>query len=155
MLDNSISDRLRVLVVDDCPDTTATMAVLFRYWGHDVRIAHDGADALRVAAGYRPDVVLVDLAMPGMDGFELARRLRGEGRSRALLVSLSGYGQEQDCQHSREAGCDAHLIKPVDPELLRHLLDAQRGAPREASGNLTESEAGTTMQGRGNGSGTG
>jgi CheY-like chemotaxis protein len=116
------SSPLRVLVVDDCPDTTAALAILLRCWSHDVRVAHDGPAALETAAGFRPDVVLLDVGLPGMDGYEVARRLRGEvGLARALLVAVTGYGQEAD-RLSREAGCDRHLLKPVDLDALQGLL---------------------------------
>jgi CheY-like chemotaxis protein len=123
----TLSSPLRVLVVDDWPDTAESMAVLLRLWGHDVRIAHDGPAALAVAAVYRPDVVLLDVGLPGMDGYQVARQMRNDPRLReAFLVSLTGYGQDSDLGRSREAGCDRHLLKPVDPEVLERLLAARR-----------------------------
>jgi len=114
---------LRVLIADDCHDTTATLALLLTYWGYDVRTVDNGLTALELAATYRPNVVLLDIGMPGMDGLTLARRLREELRlDRALLVCVSGFGQEVDRQHALEAGCDFHLIKPVDLEGLHSLL---------------------------------
>ncbi len=127
-----LSTPLRVLVVDDWPDTAESLAVLLRLWGHDVRIAHDGPTALAVAALYRPHVVLLDVGLPGMDGYQVARRLRNDLRLRkTFLVSLTGYGQDSDLWHSREAGCDSHLLKPVEPEVLQRLLASQREARRE------------------------
>ena len=120
----------RVLVVDDYPDTAETMAMLLRLWGHDVCIAHDGPGALALAFTYRPDVVLLDLGLPGMDGFEVARRLRQEAAFRdVFLASVSGFTQEVDSRRAREAGCDCHLFKPVDPDQLRRLLDELRAVP--------------------------
>jgi CheY-like chemotaxis protein len=123
----TLSSPLRVLVVDDWPDTAESMAVLLRLWGHDVRIAHDGPAALAVAAVYRPDVVLLDVGLPGMDGYQVAQQMRNDPRLReAFLISLTGYGQDSDLWRSREAGCDRHLLKPVDPEVLERLLAARR-----------------------------
>jgi CheY-like chemotaxis protein len=129
---------LRVLVIDDCPDTTASMTQLLRLWGHEARVAGDGPGGLAAAAAFRPDVVLLDLGLPGLDGFEVARLLRrDEGPRRALVVALSGYGQEQDRRHSLEAGCDLHWTKPADPEALRLLLESRRevgpGCPEAAA----------------------
>jgi len=115
-----------LLVVDDCPDTTASLALLAQGWGYCVRSANDGTTALRVAAQCRPDVVLLDIAMPGMDGWEVARRLRAlPGLEDVFLVILSGFGGEDDQLRSLQAGCDLHLLKPVDPERLRRLLAAR------------------------------
>jgi two-component system CheB/CheR fusion protein len=114
---------LRVLVVDDCPDTRWSLAALLRIWGHDTRVAGDGPSALQVAATYHPEVILLDVGLPGMDGYEVARRFRRmAGGGRPLIVTLSGYGQESDRRHSLEAGCDQHLVKPVDPDVLSRLL---------------------------------
>ena len=113
----------RVLVVDDCADTTASFLLLARHWGHEPHAANDGQSAVALAAQVRPDVALVDVAMPGMDGFEVARRLRSlPGLEKALLVAVTGYDTEHDRRASREAGFDLHLVKPVDPEELERLL---------------------------------
>jgi CheY-like chemotaxis protein len=123
MEDGSSVLSRRVLVVDDCPDTTATLQLLLRFWGHEARVAHDGPAALALAAAFRPDVVLLDLGLPGMDGYEVARRLRERTDSgRLLVVVLSGYGRDEDRRRSLEAGCDLHWVKPPDSELLRRLL---------------------------------
>jgi CheY-like chemotaxis protein len=124
--------RCRVLVVDDCRDTTASTALLLRLWGCDVRVANDGPAALADAAAYPPDVVLLDLAMPCMDGCEVARRLRALPATAAvLLLSVSGYADPQHARLALAAGCDRHLSKPVDLEELRQLLAGHqpRGAP--------------------------
>src|SRR5690348_1665389 len=95
MREGEPATTLRVLVVDDCPDTTASMAILLQLWGHDVRVAHDGPAALGLADGYRPDVVLLDVGLPGMDGYRVARELRANPRlPRPFLVSLTGHGEE-------------------------------------------------------------
>jgi CheY-like chemotaxis protein len=98
------------------------MAELVRIWGYEVRTAHDGPAALDTARAFRPHVVLLDVGLPGMDGYELARRLRAEGLAGDLLVSVTGYGQEEDRRRAEEAGFDHHLTKPVDPETLLRLV---------------------------------
>ncbi len=123
------SSPLRVLVVDDLPDLTHSMAALMRMWGHDVRIAHDGPEALDVAAGYDPHVVLLDVSLPSMDGYQVARCMRSNpALRRAFLVSITGYGEEADAERSREAGCDCHLLKPIHPRILERLLASRKEA---------------------------
>lgn len=113
----------RVLVVDDNADAAESLAVLLRLGGHQVRIAHDGPGALADAAAELPDLVFLDLGMPGMDGYEVARRIRQDpGLRRVILVALTGWGQEQDRRRTRETGFDHHLTKPADPEALHQLL---------------------------------
>jgi len=118
----------RVLVVDDDRDAAESMTVLLELWGHEVRIAYDGRDAVGLAAAYRPEAVLLDIGLPGMNGYEVARRLRAlPGCENAILVAVTGYGQDEDRRRSRESGCDHHLTKPVEPAVLQSLLAA---APR-------------------------
>ena len=96
---------------------------LLKLWGHEVRVAHDGPAALEAAAAAPPEVVLLDIGLPGMDGYEVAERLRARPESGGpVLVALTGYGQEEDRRRSREAGFDHHLVKPVDLDDLRSLL---------------------------------
>ena len=117
----------RILVVDDNRDAADTFALFLRMEGQEVRVAYDGPTALRAAQAFRPQTVLLDLGMPGMDGFEVARRLRAQGGSeRPLLVALTGWGQDEDRRRSSEAGFDHHLVKPIEPGELRQLL-AQMG----------------------------
>jgi two-component system CheB/CheR fusion protein len=119
----------RALVVDDCPDTTDSFCWLLRLWGYDARAANDGPAALALAAEFRPDVALVDLAMPGMDGRELARRLRRlPGLRRLLIVGTTGYagGGGRPCP---EGDFDLCLLKPVEPDELRRLLDGLAAPP--------------------------
>jgi CheY-like chemotaxis protein len=114
----------RVLVVDDNRDSADSLAMLLRFWGHHAWVAYDGPSALALAQAQQPDVVLLDLALPQMDGYQVAWRLREEvGLKDAMLVALTGYGQESDRQHTQEAGFCHHLLKPVDPALLEHLLN--------------------------------
>jgi PAS domain S-box-containing protein len=119
---------LRVLVVDDNVDAADSVALLMRMDGHEVRTAYDGPTALRVAPEFRPQVVLLDIGMPGMDGYEVARRLRGEFGREVLLVAMTGFGQEEDRRRATEAGFDHHLVKPADPAALDDILRAHRVA---------------------------
>jgi CheY-like chemotaxis protein len=115
-----------VLIVDDNEDAAETLRLLMKsIGGGDVHTASNGPDALATAAKLHPDVVLLDLSMPGMDGYELARRMRAEiwGKE-ALLVALTGCGQDQHRRRSQEAGFDRHMIKPADADALRAVLDS-------------------------------
>jgi two-component system CheB/CheR fusion protein len=113
----------RILVVDDNIDAAETLAVLLRMAGHEVRTAHDGPAALDAARTYQPEVVLLDIGMPAMDGYEVARRVRQvPGMEKVLLVALTGYGQEDDRRRSRDAGIDHHLVKPADMEALQAVV---------------------------------
>jgi CheY-like chemotaxis protein len=123
---------LRVLVVDDDADTTETMRLLLEVWGNEVAVARDGAAAVRSAVHFRPDVVLLDLALgPGPDGYEVARQIRRRAGNAPVIVCVSGYGQAEHRRRSREAGCHCHLLKPAEPDALARLLRAvaARGAP--------------------------
>jgi signal transduction histidine kinase len=109
----------RILLVDDNVDSAVTLSWLLSERGHRVRIAHDGPDGLKAAHEFKPDVLLLDLGLPGIDGYELARRLRREGFAAALVIAISGYAHESDIDSSRAAGFDRHFAKPVElPELL-------------------------------------
>jgi signal transduction histidine kinase/ActR/RegA family two-component response regulator len=114
---------MRVLVVDDNQDAADSLGVLLDFLGYDVRVAHDGHAALAVAAVFAPALVLLDLGMPEMDGFEVARRLRAiPGGTDLVIVALTGWGQDEDRQRSQAAGFDHHLVKPTDLEALQSLL---------------------------------
>lgn len=113
----------RVLVVDDNRDSADTLAMVLQLLGHEVQAVHDGPSALVAVSGFRPDVVLLDIGMPGMNGFEVAKRLRDRPETAGLrLVALTGYGQEEDRRRTQEAGFDAHLVKPASPEELAPIL---------------------------------
>jgi signal transduction histidine kinase/CheY-like chemotaxis protein len=115
--------RLRVLVVEDNVDAAQTLGDLLDLWGHQVQVVYEGHTALEVALQVLPEAVLLDIGLPGMDGYEVARRLREQpSLQHVLLVALTGYGQEADRRRSQEAGFDHHLVKPVDPEEMRLLL---------------------------------
>jgi len=109
----------RVLLADPCPDTVETMAWLLRQWGYAVETAASGLEALEAALADRPDAILMELALPMLDGLQVARRLRQSGKPIPLLVAVSGYGSEKDRARSREAGFDCHFVKPVCPEVVR------------------------------------
>ena len=119
----------RVLVVDDNVDAATMLEMLLRSLGHETRVAHDGISALRAAEEFRPDVVLLDIGMPGIDGYEVARRLRGLANMRRMrIVAVTGWGQEADRKRSEEAGFDLHLVKPVDASELANALNDRNGA---------------------------
>jgi signal transduction histidine kinase len=114
---------LRVLVVEDNIDAAESLATLLRLWHHDVSVVHDGCAALDAAREQQPEVVLLDIGLPGLDGYQVARRLREEvGLDHVLLVAMTGYGQPEDRRRSREAGIQYHFVKPVEPLVLRNLL---------------------------------
>jgi signal transduction histidine kinase len=113
----------RVLVVDDNRDAADMLAELLRLLGVTVEVANDGAGALDALASFRPDVMLLDIGMPGMDGYAVAREVRVRPGGRAItIIALTGWGQEQDIEHARAAGFDHHLVKPPDLEKLRSIL---------------------------------
>jgi signal transduction histidine kinase/ActR/RegA family two-component response regulator len=113
----------RILVVDDNRDSADSLAMLLELTGHEVHIAHDGLEAVEGAAAFQPQVILLDIGLPGLNGYEAARRIREQQRHKApTLVALTGWGQEQDHSRSEEAGFDAHLVKPVDFAALTKLL---------------------------------
>ena len=121
---------MRVLLVDDDVETALISGWLLRSMGFDVQVVHDGREALEAAPEFRPDLVLLDIALPGMDGYELAHRLRQDACCRSsLFIAISGYGDEQAREQSREAGFDHHLVKPVDLEAVLALVARDAGPP--------------------------
>lgn len=113
----------RLLVVDDNKDAALSLAMLLRLGGHEVQIAHDGISALELARSYGPQLVFLDIGMPGMDGYEVARRMRQQpGLENVVLAALTGWGQEQDRRRTAEAGFDHHLVKPIEPMALENLV---------------------------------
>ena len=119
----------RILVVDDNVDAATTLQLLLKSLGHEACAVFDGQQALSTALEFRPDVVLLDIGMPGLDGYEVARRLRALKRGEPLrIIAVTGWGQEADRTRSREAGFDVHLVKPVDPRLLTSVIANNNGA---------------------------
>jgi two-component system, chemotaxis family, CheB/CheR fusion protein len=117
------SAGLRILVVDDNEDSAESLALWLQLMGHDTLTAHDGPEALDAAPGYRPDLIFLDIGMPGLSGYDVARRLRERPETRdTLIVATTGWGQEEDRRRSKEAGFDHHLVKPLEPERLMGLL---------------------------------
>ncbi len=115
----------RLLIVDDNEDAAESLAELLRLWGHEVRVAHSGAIALAIARTYLPRVVFLDIGMPGMDGLEVARRLRQlPGLEGTVLAALTGWGQREDRRRTQQAGFDHHFVKPPEPKTLEALLNA-------------------------------
>lgn len=121
--------RQRVLVADDSQDSAMSMGMLLKLLGNDVRVAHDGAEAVAIAETFRPEVILMDLGMPGLNGYEATQRIRKESWGKGIvIIALSGWGQDRDRARSRDAGCDGHLVKPVTLSDLEHLLKELKAA---------------------------
>ncbi len=117
---------LRILVVDDNQDSAISMTLLLELQGHEVHVAHAGATALRLATEKRPEVILLDIGMPGMNGYEVARQLRSQEEfAETLLVAITGYGRASDLKQTEAAGFDHHLVKPVDYEKLQAVLSSR------------------------------
>ena len=115
-------------MVDDNRDSADSLAMLCELSGHEVHTAYDGLEAVKAAAQFQPDVILLDIGLPGLNGYEVARRIRCQSRDKEMmLVALTGWGQEEDRDRTKEAGFDAHLVKPVDFDVLTKLL-AKSGA---------------------------
>jgi CheY-like chemotaxis protein len=117
----------RVLVVDDNQDAADSLAMLLGVRGEDVRIAYDGAKALEVEREFKPDVVLLDIGLPALSGYDVAERIREKRGDKVLIVAITGWGQEKDLRRAEDAGIDHHFTKPVDFEALVALLE--RAAP--------------------------
>jgi CheY-like chemotaxis protein len=133
--------RRRVLIVEDQPDARRALQRLLQIWGHHVEVAEDGVRGLELATRASPDVALIDVGLPGVDGYELARRIRAE-RARSAgaagpvrLVALTGYGQPEDRDRAYAAGFDLHLVKPVDRDQLSRAL-SEAPLPDLTSGNV-------------------
>jgi signal transduction histidine kinase len=122
--------RLRILVVEDNQDAAESLTTLLELWGHEVRVAYDGLAALRLAEAETPDVILSDIGLPGMDGYELARQLRARPAfGRVVLIALSGYGRDEDRRQAAEAGFDHHLVKPPELDTLLQLIGNVAAGP--------------------------
>jgi CheY-like chemotaxis protein len=122
-----LAQPLRIVIADDNIDAALTLAALLGLQGHDVRTAHDGMQALDEVMRFEPHVVILDIGMPGMNGYKVASELR-ERNLDVLLIAITGWGQEEDRQRSRAAGFDHHLVKPVDFTTLSELLAARAAA---------------------------
>ena len=114
----------RVLIVEDNRDGAESLRILLELRGHDVRVAYTGTDGVKVAHTWKPEVVVCDIGLPGLDGYGVAREIRHDQSTAGVrLIALTGYGQQEDRCRSREAGFDEHLIKPAEPETLQDLIE--------------------------------
>lgn len=121
---SSAASSRRVLLVDDHQDSAESLGLLLKLKGYEVVLAQDGPGALEIAASFHPHIVLLDIGMPGMDGYEAARVLRQQpGGDALILVALTGWGRENDFRRSQEAGFDRHFVKPVDVDALTDWLE--------------------------------
>jgi CheY-like chemotaxis protein len=138
---------LRVLIVEDNPDAAEMLNVAVRQLGHTTRVVQDGAEALELAPRFAPDLVLLDIGLPSMSGYDVARELRQRPEfSQVHLAAVTGWGQDEDRRKAREAGFDSHFTKPLSPEVLEHLLatlaqpaDEGRTHPATPRTRLTDS----------------
>ena len=119
--------RLRILVVDDNHDSALSLAMMLSIMGHETRTAHDGESAVSTAESFRPDVVLLDIGLPKLNGYEVAQRIRSaEWGAAMFLIAVTGWGQDEDRQRSSEVGLNLHMVKPVEPAALEKLLASLR-----------------------------
>jgi len=122
-MSSELAQRRRVLVVDDNRDAADSLAILLRFSGVEVHVAHDGSAALEAMRVFQAEIVILDLGMPGMDGYDVARRIRQNRQHKdVVLIALTGWGQPEDRKRSNEAGFDHHLVKPVEVDALQALL---------------------------------
>ena len=124
-------DARRILVVDDNADAADSLGMLLQVRGDDLRVAYDGLEALQLAGDFDPEVVLLDIGMPKISGYDVARRLRESRGDTVFIIAISGWGQEDDRERARESGFDHHFTKPVDVEALLKLIDSE--SPRRAA----------------------
>lgn len=118
-----------ILLVEDNEDARAALAAFLELEGYAVEAVPDGAASIEVVRTKRPDVALIDIGLPGIDGYEVARRIRALGQPRPFLVALTGYSRSEDRQRAIDAGFDTHLVKPVDPAVLAALLTRETPGP--------------------------
>ena len=122
-------NRRRILVTDDNEDYATSLALMLEVLGNEVRTAHDGLEAVAVAAAFRPDVILLDISLPKLDGYEACRRIRAEPwADGVLMLALTGWAEPHDRLKAQAAGFDDHLVKPVEPSLFETLLATDRKA---------------------------
>jgi CheY-like chemotaxis protein len=145
-----VAPRRRILVADDLRDNADVLAMVLRHKGHEVRVAYDGTGAIEVAAAWKPEVVLLDIGMPDIDGYEVCRFIRSLPGQVPFVVAQTGWGGAEDRRRAREAGFDHHLLKPVDPAALDAVLEvfARRTTGSEsgiasAGGSAGESAGGS------------
>jgi CheY-like chemotaxis protein len=119
----TVPKRFRILVVDDNHDSALSLAMMLSIMGHETRTAHDGESAVDTAENFRPEVVLLDIGLPKLNGYEVAQRIREKPWGTSMfLIAVTGWGQEEDRQRSSEVGLNVHMVKPVEPSALEKLL---------------------------------
>lgn len=124
-----VDTKVRILLADDNEDSATSLALLLSMSGHETRTARDGIEALEIAAAFRPHLVLLDIGMPRLNGYDTARRLRAlAGGKKLVLAALSGWGQDEDRRRSTEAGFDAHFLKPANIADIERLIADIRGS---------------------------
>ena len=117
------SQSFRILVVDDNHDSALSLAMILSIMGHDTRTAHDGESAVATAESFLPEVILLDIGLPKLNGYEVAQRIREQEWGKSMfLIAVTGWGQEEDRQRSSEVGLNVHMVKPVEPAALERLL---------------------------------
>src|SRR5688572_21907796 len=123
--------RFRILVVDDNHDSALSMAMMLSIMGHETRTAHDGESAVTTAESFLPEVVLLDIGLPKLNGYEVAQRIREQPWGTSMfLIAVTGWGQDEDRQRSTEVGLNVHMVKPVEPAALEKILfDLAQGEP--------------------------
>ena len=131
-LPNPAPWQRRVLVVDDNEDAADSLAMLLSAHGDAVRTAYDGEQAIELESAFAPEVVLLDIGLPKVSGYDVARHIRAARGSSPLIVAITGWGQREDRERAREAGFDHHFTKPVDVDRLMELVDRERPRPRGA-----------------------
>jgi CheY-like chemotaxis protein len=126
--DSGVTSSLRILVIDDNRDSADCLAMLLDALGHKTATVYDGERALATVDSFSPDVILLDIGLPGMSGYEICRQLRNRpGGEDLVILAQTGWGQDEDRRRTKEAGFDHHLVKPVDPaDLLARLADAEK-----------------------------
>ena len=131
-MSNADTAGRKILVADDDQDSAESLAMLFQMMGHEVRSALNGVEAIALAADFQPDLIVLDIGMPGLDGYEVCRRIRQQpGAHTIVIAALTGWTRDEDRDRSQEAGFDYHLVKPVEPDVLVQLV---RSKHREVSG---------------------
>ncbi len=129
------AQRFRILVVDDNHDSALSLAMLLSIMGHETRTAHDGESAVAVAKGFLPEVVLLDIGLPKLNGYEVAQRIREQPWGASMfLIAVTGWGQDEDRQRSAEVGLNVHMVKPVEAGALETLLSNLAGDRRGQTG---------------------
>lgn len=131
---NTTPPRFRILVVDDNQDSALSMAMMLSIMGHETRTAHDGESAVSSAESFLPDVVLLDIGLPKLNGYEVAQRIRENVWGQSMfLIAVTGWGQDEDRARSSEVGLNVHMVKPVEPSALERLLSDLHAKQTSAS----------------------